>query len=240
MKYLYSCFSSHFYFLVIFVLLILVLSVYCFWSLYLVFLCSFLCSLRVVLSMYQRYLQCWWVIFLLLFLTFRTWICHFWDVRLYASSWVFFFSDSIVEVLNCLEYLTKVTAQVFITLMRFLQCSLVSSSFLILLRYLFLIFSFISDFLLCLLPMWPSTFNFPFLRTFWFRFDLVILFLLSSVVFCFSLLAWHIFRYQIPSLYPHWLFSQPVFGFPIIFHFWLTVWCSPCTLVEVCVHLWFY
>ena len=62
-----SCFSSHFYFLVIVVMLIVVSLV-----LILVAVISlppcFLCSLRVVVSMRQRCLQCWQVLFLHLFL----------------------------------------------------------------------------------------------------------------------------------------------------------------------------
>ena len=48
------------------------------------------------------------------------------------------------------EYLTRVAAQVFIPLVRFLLHSFVSSSFLVLLKYSFLIFSFISTCLMVL------------------------------------------------------------------------------------------
>ena len=52
LKWLYSCFSSHFCLLVIFVLLMLALS--------LLFLVTVV-SLQVIVSMHQGYLQCWWV-----------------------------------------------------------------------------------------------------------------------------------------------------------------------------------
>ena len=52
--------------------------------------------------------------------------------------------SSRVHLRKCPEYLTRGTAQVFIPLMRFLLLSFVSSSFLVLPRYSFWIFSFIS------------------------------------------------------------------------------------------------
>ena len=52
-------------------------------------------------------------------------------------SFFFLFSGSFVEVLASSEYLTRWTAQIFHSLMRFLQYSLVSISFLVLLRYCF-------------------------------------------------------------------------------------------------------
>ena len=93
-----------------------------------------------------------------------------------------------------LEYLTNVNAQVFIPLMRFLLQILVSRSFLIHLRYSYFIvyFSFLLV-LWCPLQLFPSTYNFFFLRAFWFVFDLAVL--------CFSLWIWHIFLCQIPFLY---------------------------------------
>ena len=53
-------------------------------------------------------------------------------------------SYSLVHFKKGPEYLTSETAQVFIHVIRFLLHSFVSSSFLVLLRYSFLIFSFIS------------------------------------------------------------------------------------------------
>ena len=57
--------------------------------------------------------------------------------------WPICLNSSLVYFKNGSAYLTRMTAQVFISLMRFLLLSLVSRSFLILLRYSFLIFSFI-------------------------------------------------------------------------------------------------
>ena len=53
-------------------------------------------------------------------------------------------SSSLVNLRKCPEYLTRGTAQVFISLMRFLLESFVSSSFVVFLRYSFRILSFIS------------------------------------------------------------------------------------------------
>ena len=58
--------------------------------------------------------------------------------------WSMCLSSSLVHFKNSLEYLTRSTAQVFIPLIRFLLHSFVSNSFLVILRYSFSIFSFIS------------------------------------------------------------------------------------------------
>ena len=93
-----NCFYSHSCLLIIVVPLIFVLLV-----LFLVAVISlsllFLYSLRVVLSMYQRYLQCWEVLFLLLFLIHIVCPYHLLDVRPDTSSLVFSFSCPFVEVL---------------------------------------------------------------------------------------------------------------------------------------------
>ena len=83
MKYPYSCFSSHFWFQVIVVLSLC--SLCCFWSLWSVFLCTFLCRLRVVVSSLP-----------LSFLDTYS-LCHLLHVR--PSSLVFLFSAPFVEVL---------------------------------------------------------------------------------------------------------------------------------------------
>ena len=85
---------------------------------------------------------------------------HLWNVRSYASSWVFCvlwsicWSSSLIHFKNSPKYLTRGTAQVFIPLIRFQLWSSILSSFLILLRYSLLMFSFISS---CLI----SAFNIP-------------------------------------------------------------------------------
>ena len=115
--------------------------------------------------------------------------------------------SSLVHLKNGPEYFTRGTVRVFIPLMRFLQCSLVSSSFLVLLRYSFLFLLSPPHVKLCPLPVFLGICRFPFLRAFWFCIDLVVLFLPSYVIFRFSLLAWYIFygRFHpnILTVYPH-------------------------------------
>ena len=88
LKGLYSSFSSYFFFVVIFVLLMLVLL-----RLFLVAVIRLslliLCRLQFILSMHQRYLAS-----PLLFLTHIASLCHLWDVRPYLASTVFLFSGS--------------------------------------------------------------------------------------------------------------------------------------------------
>ena len=59
--------------------------------------------------------------------------------------------------------------------------------------------------------------------------DLVVWLLQSCAVCPFSWLSWRIFLCQIPFLYLGCIFSQLVFGFPIIFRFWQKVGCRSCT-----------
>ena len=77
-----------FCFLVILVLLMFVLS-----ELFLITVISlpprfFLCSLQVVISIPRCYLDYWWVLFLLLFLTYIGYLRHLWDIRPLWLSWV--------------------------------------------------------------------------------------------------------------------------------------------------------
>ena len=95
-KYPYYSFSSHFRFLVIIVLPIPVLFVL-FLVVVISLLCSFLCSLRVVVSISGHRLVCWWVLFLF-FLTHIVYLCYLWDDKPCASSLVFLFSGIFVEV----------------------------------------------------------------------------------------------------------------------------------------------
>ena len=96
LKYLCNCFSSHFCFLVV-VLLIIILSVLFLVSI--ISLCSFLHSLRVVVLMHPHYLQCCQVLFFLLFLTRRVYLYHLSDVRPYTSSLIFLSLGPFVWVL---------------------------------------------------------------------------------------------------------------------------------------------
>ena len=95
----------------------------------------------VVVSMHLRCLQCCWVLFLPLFLKHIVCQRRLCDVMLYESKLVFLFFCPFVK---CPEYLTSGTVQVFIPLIRFMLLSFVSNSFLVLLRYSFWMFSFIS------------------------------------------------------------------------------------------------
>ena len=65
-------------------------------------------------------------------------------------------SFSLVPFKKGSEYLTRITDQVFIPLIRCLLDSFVSSSFLVLLRYSFLIFSFISTCLMISTSKMPN------------------------------------------------------------------------------------
>ena len=128
-----NCFPSYFCFLV--VLLILVLFVLFLVDVISLPLFFFMC-LRVVLSMYRRYLQCRRVLFLFLFLTHTPSLCHLWYIRPYASSRVFLFSGPFEE------FLLSSTLRIVLSilqegqpLMRLLLYTFVSSSFLVLLKY---------------------------------------------------------------------------------------------------------
>ena len=201
----------------------------CFWSLEL-FILHFLYSLSIVLSINRCYFQCWRVLFLLLFSTHIVSLSHVWNVRPYTSS-CFLFSGPFTVVLSSftLRMIPNIL-NVFIPLMRFLVFSFVSSSFLILLSHSFLIFFFhlhwfddvrfqYSKLLVNFLFSERSDFS-------WFAISV------HSVIrfFRFSLPAWHIFLCQVPSLYPDWISSLPVFEFSILFRFWQAVWCRPCWL----------
>ena len=103
---------------------------YCFHSLNLSFSC-----LRVFLSMYRHYLQYWRAIFLL-FLIHTPCRCYLWDIRPYASSWVFLFSGPFVEILpsSTLRIVPSILQRVKPRCLSLLY-KLVSSSFLVQLRY---------------------------------------------------------------------------------------------------------
>ena len=115
--------------------------------------------------------------------------------------------------------------------MRFLRYNLVSSSFLVPLWYSFWFFlSFHVRLFDSVRFQYPQVFKFPFLWAFWFFLDLIVLFFPLFVIFSFPLSTLHYFLSQMASLYPDCISSMPVLGFPILFHFWQTVWCHPCTL----------
>ena len=91
-------FFSHFCFLVIIVQLVLV-SLALFLMAVMSVSRSFLCWFSVIVSMRQRCLQLWQVVFFSLLLTHIVSQCHLWDARSHASSFVFLFSGSFVQIL---------------------------------------------------------------------------------------------------------------------------------------------
>ena len=114
--------------------------------------------------------------------------------------WSVCWSSSFFHFKNDSGHLTRRKAQVFIPLMRILLQILVSRSFLVR-QGLFFIFHFISTCLMVSLPIFASTYDFPFLRAFWHFLDLVVLIIQLFVLFRFSLLALHIFQCEIPFQY---------------------------------------
>ena len=102
-------------------------------------LCSFLCISRVFVLIHQRNLQCWWDYYF--FDTYNL-LFHLLNVRLCVVLLILFsfgINLRIIDFKNGLEYLTRLSTQMFILWMRFLQQGLVFRSFLVLLRYSFFI-----------------------------------------------------------------------------------------------------
>ena len=139
---------------------------------------------KVVVSMYRRYVECWRVIFLLLFLTHTVCRCHLCILRPFASSWVFLFSSPFVEVLTS-------TLKMVPSILRGGQFSYLSPwCYLAWFPAVFsfswsIIFIFLSSPLVwwCPLPLFLSICKFPFLRAFRFFLNLVVLFLPSYDAF---------------------------------------------------------
>ena len=149
-KYPYSCFSSQFCFLDFF---------YCCFPV-----CPYINSLSIAVTgccnpsfLALVYSSSHWIVasirspilvsLLLLFLTYRDCLCHLLSVRPCILSSIFLFFGPTIWVFSLVhfkkspEYLTRGPA--YVPLMRFLLQSFVSRSFLFLLRYSFLTFSFI-------------------------------------------------------------------------------------------------
>ena len=137
--------------------------------------------------------------------------------------WFICLSSSLVYFKNGPVYLKMRTAMVFIPLMRFLLCTLISSNFLVLLRYCFFFFSFFFSILLGG-AHFQSTCKFPFFWAFWYFLYLIVVFL----AFC------H---------FPPFIISMTHFSMPNslniltacimvsdCFSFLQNVWCCPCTL----------
>ena len=170
------------------------------------------------------------------FLTYIVCPCCLWHVRPYASSWVFLFSGPFVEFLLW-SILRIVPSILRVGQLRYLSlwwdfCYVLWFRVVFSFSWCILLISF-SFLLVCLIS---STFNIskysyvsfsPSVRIFFL--DLVVLFLPSFVIFCFSLLALHIFLYQIPSLYLDCISSLSVLRFPVLFHFLQRIRCRLCT-----------
>ena len=102
---------------------------------------------------------------------------------------------SLDHFMNGQNYLTRRTAQVFTPFSRFLPQSLVLRSFLVLLKYTFLTFSFIYVCLMIYASNIPKYLQFSF-SLFWYFPYLAVLFLALFLFFSFSLSAWCIFQCQ--------------------------------------------
>ena len=167
------------------------------------------CYLQVVWSMNRRHLQCWRVLFLL-FLTYLVSISSL-GCKVLEIVIGFLFSRPFLEVLP------SSTSRMVTSILRGGDfCSLF---------WFWVVFLFTWDtlfeklFLSSPLPIFRSICRFSFFQVFWFFLDFVVLLLLSFVVFCFALLAWHIFLCQMPSLYPLCISSLPMLGFLILFSY---------------------
>ena len=151
LKYSYSCFSSHFCFLVIFssldLLVVCIVSGSCDQSSSMLFSVIFELLYRCINVIFNTGKSSSSVFFFFFFFAHTVCQRNLWDIRLYEWSLVFFFSGSSIEALPSLtsrivpNILHGEKKQMFIPFMRFLLCSLVSSSFLALLKYLFVISS---------------------------------------------------------------------------------------------------
>ena len=169
-----------------------------------------------------------------LLVTYTVCLCHLWDVRPYGSS-LFLLSGLFVEVLpsSALRMVPSILQRRQSRCLSFWWgfCDIV---------WFHVVFSFSWDTLLIFF------FHLRLFNGVRFQYSKALVSFLSSersdffliwqfcsfpsfVVFRFSLLAWYIFLCHIPSLYRHYIPSLPVLGFPILFHFWQTVWCRPCT-----------
>ena len=137
--------------------------------------------------------------------------------------WSICFSSSLVHFKKGPEYLTRSTAQVFIPLIRFpLQC-FVSRSFLVLLRYFFFVFSFIST---CLMASASKVPKYLYVLYFSERSNLylAVSFRPSGVICHLSFLAWHIFLYQNPSLWPGCIFLLRILEFPVLLYYFSVIY----------------
>ena len=132
--------------------------------------------------------------------------------------WSICLSSSLVHLRKGPKYLTWGTAQVFIPLIRFLQESFVSISFLVLLRYSFWILSYISS---CLMVSAPKISKYLYVS---FSASVLILSWFGSFipwVRCrLPLFMTNRVHFSTPnSIHMSWLYILCVLGFPVLFHF---------------------
>ena len=123
----------------------------------------------------------------------------------------------LVHFMNSPKYLIRWTALLFITLLIFLQYSLVYSRFLVLQRYYILIFFSIflmmSDSNISKYLLYSSSLSVLIFL------DLIVLLFLSFVHFRFLELVGHIFLCQIPLLCPNYQFTLTELVFLFLFFF---------------------
>ena len=169
LKYPYNCFSSHFCFRVIVVLLILLLFVLFLFAVIGLF-CFFLIKssnrfidIQILSSLLANPLPPSFLDANSLSMPSLGCLMH---RHKFSCSLVCLLGSLLVYFKNGSEYLARETAQVFIPLMRFLQYSLVLSSFRVLLRYSFKFFSFMSTYLWVIVSNIPNFCKFPFFPTF--------------------------------------------------------------------------
>ena len=133
----------------------------------------------------------------------------------FRALWSICISSFLVLFKNGPEYITNSTAQVFITLTRSLLKSFISSSFLILQRYVFLIFSFNY---ICLMVSASNISKY--LQVFCFPRFLILSWFGSSIPsISFRLPLFITSKCQIPSLCSDCILSLHVLKFPVIFSF---------------------
>ena len=144
--------------------------------------------------------QCLRIFFLLLFLTHKVSQCYMLVIN-FLVFWSICLSSFLVHFKNNSYYLTTRAAQMFISLMRYLLQSLVSTCSLVLLRYSFLIF-FLHLHWWCLFPIFPSTFSFLSLQASKCTLDLVVIFIPLILFSHFLIISTAYFSMSIPFLYP--------------------------------------
>ena len=151
----------------------------------------------------------------------------------FSCSLVHCWSSFLVHFKHGLDYLSRRTTLVFIPLMRILQCSFVLSSFFVLLRYSFFLFFFHLLMFNGICFQYSQVlvgFHFS-VRSDFFLFRSSIPFVICRLpLFIISLVHFSMANY-IPI---SWQYILSVLTFPILSHFWQTVWYRQCKLGRWC------